>query len=632
MEEQKQDVEIYNLGAELDKSKEFVDMYTKAYNFNKDRFEAYGELMAFYQGNQHLLSKYKTNRPWVVNMNTPYATVAIENRISSLKSNDYEGDILPLSPEDIDIIEPLDKAQKREWKRMNIDNIINQSIDMGSVVREAYCHITVDKSGYIGGKGGRVQGALRAEIVDPSCILIDPTARSLRDAGYMIRLGRISEKEAYKNYPKLEALSIKSGTSTPEQRGEVYHDNDYNTEQDNVFTEWNFYIKQDKDIRKVKLINNIIVEDSPIKISRFPIAQFRWRKAAQSCYGLSLMDQLLSLQKAVCSIESAITNTAIAYAAPSMMVSKSSGVDPKKLAQSNGAPGIVYSVNGRLDDAIRPVIPPKIEQEILNIKSDFELKIKEISGNSGQFLGNIGTAANTSGGAELAVDRAKIIEVGVTSNIGEYVEDIVGIIVEFVTKLYPGKILNYLSGKDGKNRFVFDKIKIPKENKLQDIQYNWNIELDKKTQYSKDKQKTELKDLFQFESQYDVPIKTITVADIIKNSDLENKDEIIERFNSLSYQSAEEKAKTISQLLSISTEMGIAQDLVTASITEIIANQKETPATDELMGAIQSGFEQQMNEANDMVNESQNVQVSPNVTQEDMAQAQQMVDSGQTNI
>lgn len=56
------------------------------------------------------------------------------------------------------------------------------------------------------------------------------------------------------------------------------------------------------------------------------------------------MDQLLNLQKAVCSIESAITNTAIAYAAPSMMVAKGSGVDPQMVAKANGAPGVVYSV------------------------------------------------------------------------------------------------------------------------------------------------------------------------------------------------------------------------------------------------------------------------------------------------
>lgn len=598
MENDKEMLEQFDIASELEKSQKFQKMYEKAYNFNRERFDAYAELMAFFQGNQHLLSKYKTTRPWVVNMNTPYATVAIENRLSSLKSNDYEGDMLPMSPEDIDVIESLDRVQKREWERMKIDSIINQSLDMAAVVRESYCHIHVDSEKVVGGTKRKRVGALEAEIVEPGRVLIDPTARNLKDAGFMVITGRISKKEALESYPKLRALANGSSSYTPEQRGEIYYDNDYNTEQEDVFTVWNFYQKEDGKIKKTKLINAIIVKEEDINISMFPVLQFRWIKAAQSCYGISLMDQLLSLQKAVCSIESAITNTAIAYAAPSMMVAKGSGVDPKKLAQANGAPGIVYSVNGNLDNAIRPVVPPKIQDEILSIKQDFESKIKEISGNTSQFLGNIGTAANTAGGAEIAVDRAKIIEVNIFANLEEYVEDIVRVIVEFITKIYPGQTLSYYTGKNGKGQYEFDKIKMPSQSKLKNLQYQFYVELDKKSAYSKEKQKQNLMDLFQFERQYDTPIKTITVSDIIKNSDLENKDEIIERFNNLNYQDAQTKAETIEQIINVSNSLGIAQELVTESITEIISNSKDTPATDELLQSIEQGFQQQMQQAN----------------------------------
>lgn len=588
---------FYSLADELDKAKEYTNMFTKANNFNKERFDDYAELMAFYQGNQHLLKKYKTNRPWIVNMNTPYATIAIENRIASLLVNDYEGDLMPLSPEDIDTIEPIDRAYKREWERMNIDTIIRHSVEKCAVVREAYCHITVNDKKIHGGRNSKRVGALEAEMIEPSCVLIDPTARNLRDARYVIVTGRINKKEALEKYEKLKALKSEIYSDLPTERGEIYYDNDYTTEQEDVFKVWNFYVKEEGKIKKVKLINNIIVKESELNLSRFPIAQIRWKKAAQSCYGISLMDQLLSLQKAICSIESAITNTAIAYAAPSMMVAKGSGVDPQMVAKSNGAPGVVYSVNGNLDNAIKPVIPPKIQDEILSIKNDFEYKIKEISGNSNQFLGNIGTAANTAGGAEVAVDRAKIIEVNTINNISEYVEDIARIIIEFITKLYPNSELAYPTGKNGKGEYTFDKIKMPKKPDMKDLEYNFYIELDKKTQYSKDKQKQELMDLFQFERQYDAPIKTVTVADIIKNSSLENKDEIIERFNELNSQDAATKAETIQKIISSSAELGIDQGLVTEAITEIIAGGQDTPATDELMKQLEQGFQAQMQQA-----------------------------------
>lgn len=598
MKKKEETEEVLSIQEELDKSRPYTEMYEKAYNFNTERFDAYAELMAFYQGNQHLLKKYRTNRPWVVNMNTPYATVAIENRIASILVNDYEGDLIPLSPEDVDIIEPIDRVYKREWERLDIDRIIRNCVETSAVVREAYCHIILDDKKIYGGTKRKRVGALSAEIIEPGSVLIDPTARNLKDANYMIVLGRISKKEALNTYKKLEGLKIQAPDYMPNQRGEIYYDNDYSTEQEDVFTVWNFYQKSDGKIKKTKLINNIIVKETTLDISRFPIAQLRWKKAAQSCYGISLMDQLLSLQKSINAIESAITNTAIAYAAPSMMVAKGSGVDPKVVAKSNGAPGVVYSVNGNLDNAIKPVVPPKIQDEILAIKQDFEAKIREISGNSNQFMGNIGTAANTVGGAEVAVERAKIIEVNIINNIEDFVEEIVNILVEFIIKMYPNAELTYSNGKDGEGLWNFDVIKMPKKSEMKDLEYKFYIELDKKSQYSKDKQKQTLMDLFQFERQYDAPVKTITVSDIIKNSDLINKDEIIARYNNLNSQDAQTKAETIDKIISTANDMGISQDLVIQATAEIISGGNEHPATDQLMQMIEQGFSQQLQEVN----------------------------------
>ena len=73
-------------------------LWDKAQAFDKGRIDEYTELMAFYEGQQHLLSAYKTAKPWVVNINSPYATYAIDNRVSSLMANDYIGELEPLSP------------------------------------------------------------------------------------------------------------------------------------------------------------------------------------------------------------------------------------------------------------------------------------------------------------------------------------------------------------------------------------------------------------------------------------------------------------------------------------------------------------------------------------------------------
>ena len=633
--DKEKEVEILDWAEERERAKKYLNLFSKAKSFNFSRMEAYAENMAFFQGNQHLLAKYKTEQPWVVSMNTPYAKVAIENRLSSLWSNDYEGELLPLSKDDVEPVEVLNEVIKREWRRLNIDKYIRDAIAKCAVVREGYVHIYVDDKDTTGGKNNKRLGALKVCSYEPSSIFIDPIARNFTDARWLFIAGRIEKEVAMSKYPKLKREDIMSD-SAPSERGEIYHDNDYNTEQEDAWTELTYYGKENGKLKKVILINGIIVHEKTINVSRIPISQIRWTKAAQSCYGLSLMDDLISLQKAICSIESAITNTAIAYAAPSMMVRKGCGVDPKMLAKSNGAPGVVYAVNGDLSNAIAPVTPPRINQDILNIKNDYELKIKEISGNTNQFLGDIGTAGNTSNGTELAIERAKVIEINITNNIAEFVEDVTSILAEYIVKLYSGETLSVFDGKDEQGNYKFSEIDVPEEDKFKDIGYKYYIELDKKTPYSKAAQKKELMDLFQMERQYDAPIKTITVADIVRNSDIENKDEILARFSNLAKQDAEEKAQTIQQIMSIASQQGISQDLITAGISEIIASQEQTPALDELLNTIEQNFEMQMQQQEQQMMAQQQAQAdalgnSGVSASPDAINAAQQIMSGEVN-
>lgn len=592
-----ENIEIVDLSEELSKSKPYLDKFTKAKTFNNNRQDAYAELMAFYQGNQHLLKKYKNDTPWVVNMNTPYATIAIDNRVSSLLSNDYIGELLPLSADDVDSVESLSKVYVREWRRMDIDEVVRNCIKTSAVVRESYCHIVTDSKDYIGNGSTKTLGKMEAYSIEPACVYIDPNARNLKDARYMFVTGRMSKEEAIEKYPKIKALKESGNSYTPEDRGEVYYDNDYTTEQEDVFTVITYYGKEKGKLRRVKMVNGIIVDNKLQNRKLFPIAQMRWEKAAQSCYGLSLMDRVLCLQKAITSIESAITNTAMSYAAPSMMVRKGCGVDPNVVAKANGAPGVVYAVDGNLDNAIKPVIPPKIQQEILNIKTDFQNQIDKITGNSNQFLGDIGTAGNTSGGTTVAVERAKIIELSVLNNIREFVKDITDIIVENISMMYAGETLTYNDGKKTNGEYQFNSIEMPDKESLKKAKYQYYIELEKKTPYSKERQKELLLEIYQLERQYDTAVKTITISDVIKNMDLENKDEIIERFNQLNYQDATTKANTVNEILTVGNDYGIDQNLLLQAVAEIIGNQKETPSVDEVMKQLEDSFQQKMNQS-----------------------------------
>lgn len=633
MKEEKED-KILNLSAELEKAKPYLDKFEKAKNFNSSRKEAYAELMAFYQGNQHLLKKYKNETPWVVNMNTPHASVSVDNRVASLLANDYIGELIPLGIEDVENVDKLAEVYKREWKRLKMDDLVREAISNCAVVRESYIHIVLDKNASIGTKGRKNLGKMEAYSIEPARIFIDPNARSLKRARYLFVTDRIGKEELEEKYPQLADLESTADTYNPQDRGEVYYDNDYTTEQEDVRTVLTYYgKKKNKKLEKVVIISGIIVSKKEMDLPIFPIAQIRWMKAAQSCYGLSLMDGVLSLQKAVTSIESAITNTAVAYAAPSMMVRKGCGVDPKVVAKANGAPGVVYAVDGDLDNAIKPVIPPQIKQDTLAIKNDYISQIDKITGSTNQFMGDIGTAGNTKSGTENAISRATIIENKVLVNIKEFVEDITEIIVEYIKRVYAGETLSYNDGKQPDGKYQFTTVELPDEEAMKNnTNYNYYIELETKTPYNRERQKDLLLQIFQLERQYDAPVKTVTVGDIIKNSDIERKDEIIARYNELTFQDAETKADAITQMYQAGMNFGLDPELLKQAMSEIISNQKDTPAVKEVLDQIEQLTQQQIEQANQQMDAATETLMASPQGQADLNAAAQELEGPETTM
>ena len=638
MKDEEKEPKILNLSLseELAKAKPYLDKFNKAKTFNSSRKDAYAENMAFYQGNQHLLKRYKNETPWVVNMNTPHASISIDNRVASLLANDYIGELIPLGIEDAENVDKLADVYKREWKRLKMDDIVRECISTCAVVRESYVHIIMNKNASIGTKGRKNLGRMEAYSIEPARIFIDPNARCLKKARYIFVADRIGKEELLAKYPSLSSLANANNVAdiyTPEDRGEVYYDNDYTTEQEDIKTVLTYYGKKKNKIEKVVLISGVIVEKKDMDFPIFPIAQIRWKKAAQSCYGLSLMDDVIALQKAVTSIESAITNTAIAYAAPSMMVRKGCGVDPNMVSRANGAPGVVYAVDGDLDNALKPVVPPQIKQETLAIKNDYINQIDKITGSTQQFLGDIGTAGNTKSGTENAISRATIIENKVLLNIKEFVEDITDIIVEYIKRVYPGETLSYNDGKQPNGDYKFTTINLPDENAMKNnANYNYYIELETKTPYNREKQKDLLLQIFQLERQYDAPVKTVTVSDIIKNSDIERKDEILARYNDLTFQDAETKADAITQLYQSGMEFGLDPELLKQAMAEIISNTKDTPAVDEVLKQIEQLTQQQIEQANQQMDNAVNTLMATPQGQADINNMAQDLEGPETTM
>jgi hypothetical protein len=591
-----QDIKEPNVVLREEKTAEdYIYMYRKAMDFDTQRFTDYEENMAFYEGKQNFLSSYTGEKPWVVDINTVYAADAIDIRVASLLANDYKGEIEPLSAMDTMTVNNLNAAYSSFWDEMNMDKVVTDAITTAAVVREAYTHIIFENE-TVGSSNRQRKGKLVAYPLDTASVLIDPNALTLKDADYVIIRGRISPQKVMDHYPDYDFdMRGRSSMFTPYERGEISIEGGFTNEQEDILTQLTIYEVKDKgkknqSIHKTVLIESQIVEPTKkMKISKLPISQFRWLKKHSSPYGISLMDRLIAQQKAVNAAESAIINTALQFAAPSLVVNVDSGLDPNDVALSAGMPAAVYPVSGvQIDNAIRPLFSGKsVDQTMLQIKDRTVETIYQMAGITQEFKGSLGTAGNTSGGANMVVQRAKIIEQKVLANIEEYIEDLSHIIIDFVTKIFEGEMIYTRSQKKTDGSFDFNQTEIPKvDNKS--FQYTFAINLDVKTPYSKDQNKQLMLELFQMERQYNQGEPIITnVLDVMKQYNVPERNELMDRYKDMMTKDNQSKAQVITELVAAGEQYGIEPGMIQQAVMEIISNQQETPAVDQVFAMIE---------------------------------------------
>lgn len=579
----------------------YLSMFHDAKSFNTTRIDEYRELQAFYEGQQYLMTQYAEEKPWVIDINTPYASDAIDVRIASLQANDYIGELEPLSPDDVEIIEKLNQAYQNKWYEMNMDDKINESIERAGVVREAYIHVAYDKDNITGTRNRLTKGKFEAYFIDPSSVFIDPNALEFRDAEYFFITERMSKAAAERIYD----IEIKNEYLSQIDRGEIYLGIDYTESKEGVVTKLTCYKKEKDGIRQVCIIGDKIVKNDILPITRFPVAQFRWQKRLKSPYGLGLMDRLLSLQKSINSIESAYTNVALAYSAPSFIVSEDSNIDPEDVAATAGMPGVTFKASGDIDKAVRRMIDSAIDNNLVTIKKENEATILKMAGVTSQFEGDIGSAGNTSGGTEQAIARAKMIENKVLVQLERFIEDLTHIIVEYITTVYAGETLYTRGEKQTNGQYSFNQIDMPDESMLEGLEYTFAINLSVKTPYSKEQTKRQLMELWQMENQYDAPIKTLNMLDLLKSLDLPERQELVDRYIKLSKRTDMNKAQAVLELSQIGLQYNIPADMLQQAIVEIVSGADQTPISDQIMQMV----EQLVNQQNEIVNQGQQQEV-----------------------
>lgn len=575
--------------------KELTKLINDAVAFRKEtRDDEYINNMAHYEGLQWNLAENKDESPFLLKSDINHLKNAIDLRLGSLCSESYYGELEPLSPNDVDNIEILNNLYKNEWSRLNADDYVEEAIKNGCIHDNGYTEVSFDEGAIYGGTGTRREGSITLKTLSTSDVYLDPKSDSLDDCEYYLVKSKKSKnwlKRHKKEWlRKLEEYNIKTGFTDGSEDGDIYTGRAYSKSSSELYTIDTIYRKYPEEVEidviddngevvidpetvatdengqivsaeslKEKVMTthvkihymiegHLMETDEEYPFDEFPIVPFQWESIPQSPYGIPLVRGLTIPQKVANLIESAANNVAMHYSTPTWIVSEESGLDINKVAKLSNAVGMVWKVSGRVSEAIKQMEYPAVDEQLIGIKENFVQNIKNYSGISDTYIGNIGTAGSTAEGTSTAVNRAIVIDNAPMKQIEKYVEKLSRMIIKFMTRYYKSQEI-YIrdTQKNEQGSYTFKSFFMKDE--FETINYDFTVKLSGRSKSDKNRQYNLMKDLYTIQNQYKDDKKVINIPDLVKAAQLDNYDDMFKRFSNMSEEAFQEKANLIVQIM-----------------------------------------------------------------------------------
>ena len=359
---------------------------------------------AHYEGLHWQLANMTEDSPFIVKSDITHLKNAVDIRLGSLCASSYYGLLKPLSQDDVEAIEELNVLYRNEWFRLNMDTLIEEAIKKGCIFDNGYIEFGFDTDKIVGGTNAKREGVITANLVETANVYLDPSAESIDDCDFMIKVMKPTVAKLKRDFPtwweKLNNKNIEGSAAKTNDSGNIFVGRDYTTNQDNIIIVYAVYEKYktevqeliseeyvdeltgelipavyDKiDVTRVKITyvsNDIILETNEnYPFEDFPLIPFQWEKTVQTPYGVPLLRGLTIPQKVANLIESSINNIAIHYTIPTWIISDDSGLDVDDVAKLINALGVVWKVTD-INTAIKQLEPPQVNADIIQMGQTF---------------------------------------------------------------------------------------------------------------------------------------------------------------------------------------------------------------------------------------------------------------------
>ena len=553
------------------------------------RDKEYINNLAHYEGLHWNLVENKNESPFMLKSDINHLKNAVDLRLGSLFSESYFGELQPLSPDDVEAINTLNLLYKNEWTRLNADDFVEAAIKNGCIHDNGYTEVNFDTGAIFGGTGTRNEGSIVLRNISTSDVYLDPRAESIDDCEYIVVKKKVT-KDWIKRHKqewlsKIEEENLKAGAVDNNLDGNIYIGREYNTQDSFVIDIVERKYSEEVDASTVDektgktivdkvmttrvkihyLMEGILLETNEnYPFDDFNYIPFQWEPEPQSPYGVPLLRGLTVPQKVANLIESAANNVAMHYSTPTWLVSDESGLDVDDVSKLVNAVGVAWLVSGDVTKAMKQMEYPDVNEQLIAIKENFVQNIKNYSGISDTYIGNIGTAGSTAEGTNMAVNRATVIDNAPMKQIEKYVEKLSRMIIKFMTRYYKDKTI-YIrdTQKNEDGEYTFKDFLMA--NDYENINYDFNVKLAGRSKSDKNRQYNLMKDLYTIQNQYKEDKKVINITDLAKAAQLDVYNDLYKRLSNLTDEALNEKADLIVQIMTVGgTITPNGQPLITA--------------------------------------------------------------------
>lgn len=569
---------------------ELQKLITDAVNHRANvRDKEYINNLAHYEGLHWNLVENKDESPFMLKSDINHLKNAVDLRLGSLFSESYFGELQPLSPNDVEAINTLNLLYKNEWTRLNADDFVEAAIKNGCIHDNGYTEVNFDTGAIFGGTGTRNEGSIVLRNISTSDVYLDPRAESIDDCEYIVVKKKVTKNWIKRHkqewLSKIEEENLKAGAVDNNLDGNIYIGRDYNTQDSFVIDiverkyseevdastideETGETIEDKVMVTRVKvhyLMEGILLETNDnYPFDEFNYIPFQWEPEPQSPYGVPLLRGLTVPQKVANLIESAANNVAMHYSTPTWLVSDESGLDVDDVSKLVNAVGVAWLVSGDVTKAMKQMEYPDVNEQLIAIKENFVQNIKNYSGISDTYIGNIGTAGSTAEGTNMAVNRATVIDNAPMKQIEKYVEKLSRMIIKFMTRYYKNKTIYIRDIQKSENGEYKFKDFLMDEN-YETINYDFNVKLSGRSKSDKNRQYNLMKDLYTIQNQYKEDKKVINITDLAKAAQLDVYNDLYKRLSNLTDEALNEKAELIVQIMTVGgTITPNGQPLITA--------------------------------------------------------------------